>query len=42
LNLYAMKRTPADFVRAVDALAKRVEAEGHPGVLSYRFFVNAA
>ncbi|WP_034883210.1 hypothetical protein M728_000143 [Ensifer sp. WSM1721] len=42
LNLYELKRMPKDFEVAVGALAKRVEAEGHPGVLSYRFFVNAS
>ncbi|AFL51773.1 hypothetical protein USDA257_c32050 [Sinorhizobium fredii USDA 257] len=42
LNLYELKKTPADFEIAVGALARRVEAEGHPGVLSYRFFVNAS
>jgi hypothetical protein len=41
LNLYELKGTPEEFERAVRALAKRVEAEGHPGLLSYRFFVNA-
>ncbi|WP_240545110.1 hypothetical protein [Sinorhizobium fredii] len=42
LNLYELKKTPGDFEIAVGALARRVEAEGHPGVLSYRFFVNAS
>ncbi|MCA1440393.1 hypothetical protein I6F07_09240 [Ensifer sp. IC4062] len=42
LNLYELKTTPEDFEIAVGALARRVEAEGHPGVLSYRFFVNAS
>jgi len=35
LNIYELKKSPADFEIAV-ALARRVEAEGHPGVLSYR------
>lgn len=35
LNLYELKKTPEDFEIAVGALARRVEAEGHPGVLSY-------
>ena len=42
LNLYELKGAPEDFEIAVGALATRVEAEGHPGVLSYRFFVNAS
>ena len=42
LNLYELKGTPEDFEIAVGALARRVKAEGHPGVLSYRFFVNAS
>lgn len=42
LNLYELKKTPEDFEISVGALARRVEAEGHPGVLSYRFFVNAS
>jgi hypothetical protein len=42
LILYEIKRTPEEFELAANALATRVEAEGHPGVLSYRFFVNAS
>ncbi len=42
LNLYDLKAAPEAFVRAIEALAARVEAEGEPGVLSYRFYVNAA
>ena len=42
LNLYELKASPDHFSRAIDALARRVEAEGDPGVLSYRFFVNAS
>ena len=34
---------PADvFVAAIQALAKRTETEGHPGVLGYKFFVNTS
>ncbi|AFL50287.1 hypothetical protein ABIE78_003917 [Sinorhizobium fredii] len=33
---------PEDFESAVGALAKRIEAEGHSGVLAYRFFMNAS
>ena len=40
LNLYHLTASAADFSAAISALAARVEAEGHPGVLSYRFFVN--
>jgi hypothetical protein len=39
LNTYTLRGTVADFTAAITALAARVEAEGHPGVLSYRFFV---
>jgi hypothetical protein len=42
LNLYELKGTPDDFEIAVRALTRRVEAEVHPNVLSYRFFVNAS
>lgn len=42
LNTYRLKKTPDDFRAAITALAARVQAEGHPGVLSYRFFVNEA
>ncbi|OHV79949.1 hypothetical protein LCM4579_03555 [Ensifer sp. LCM 4579] len=42
LNTYELKQTPEDFEIAVGALARRVEVEGHSGVLSYRFFVNAS
>ncbi len=40
LNLYSLKGTGAQFEAAIKRLAARVEREGHPGVLSYRFFVN--
>ncbi len=42
LNLYELRGTPDDFEIAVRALTRRVEAEGHPNVLPYRFFVNAS
>lgn len=38
VNRYEPRDGVAAFVAAVAALARRVEAEGHPGVLSYRFF----
>lgn len=41
LNVYRLVGPPEDFVAATRALAARVEAEGHPGVLGYRFFVDA-
>ena len=40
LNRYTLRQSPADFCAAIRALAARVEAEGHAGVLSYRFFVS--
>jgi hypothetical protein len=38
LNHYTLKGRPDEFVVAAQALAARVKSEGHPGVLSYRFF----
>lgn len=38
LNRYDLQTTPAEFVAAITKLAARVRAEGHSGVLSYRFF----
>ena len=40
LNLYTLNAPAEAFVAAITALAARVQAEGAPGVLSYRFFVN--
>lgn len=40
LNLYTLTDTAEAFVSAITALAARVKAQGHPGILSYRFFVN--
>ena len=42
LNTYRLKGTAADFTAAITALAARVQAEGHRGVMSYQFFVNVA
>ncbi len=42
LNSYRLNAPPEHFARAIDVLARRVEAEGDPGVLSYRFFVHAS
>lgn len=41
LNLYTLKADAEAFVTAITALAARVEREGEPGVLAYRFWVNA-
>lgn len=41
INLYELSGSPEDFGQAIRALAARVEAEGDPGVLAYRFFANA-
>ena len=38
LNLYHIKTTPQAFLTAITKLAARVQAEGHRGVLDYRFF----
>jgi quinol monooxygenase YgiN len=40
INEYELVGTPDAFVEAITALADRTEREGHPGVLSYRFYVN--
>ena len=40
LNTYSLTGSAGAFTAAITALAGRVEAEGHPGVLSYRFFVH--
>jgi hypothetical protein len=40
INEYELTGSPDAFVDAITALARRTEAEGHPGVLSYQFFVN--
>ncbi len=42
LNRYELTGTAEAFQGAVARLVARVETEGHPGVLSYRFFVNGA
>lgn len=38
VNRYRLTAGAEAFVAAVTALARRVKAEGHPGVRSYRFF----
>lgn len=40
LNFYRLTGTVETFSAAIIALARRVEVEGHPGVLSYRFFLD--
>lgn len=40
LNLYTLKASAAEFSAAISALAQRVEREGEPRVLAYRFWVN--
>ena len=37
---YNLVQSRDAFIAAIQALAKRTEAEGHPGVLGYKFFVN--
>jgi hypothetical protein len=41
LNHYTLSGSPPAFAEAISRLCTRVRDEGHPGVLSYRFFVNA-
>jgi hypothetical protein len=42
LNHYEIQSSPQEFVTAITALAARVQAEGHLGVLGYRFYCNPA
>ena len=37
---YTLKGSVGDFSEAISRLAERVFREGHPGLTSYRFFVN--
>ena len=37
---YNLVQSRDAYVAAIQALAKRTEAEGHPGVLGYEFFVS--
>ncbi len=39
---YTLRGDPAAAAAAIEGLARRVEAEGHPGVLSYRFWLDPA
>jgi hypothetical protein len=38
---YDLVQSRDAFISAIQALAKRTEAEGHPGVLGYKFFETA-
>lgn len=42
LNLYTLTGSSGEFRATIERLVGRVREEGHPGVLSYRFFVNEA
>ena len=41
INEYDLVDTPTAFTESIAAVARRTEAEGHPGVLGYFFYVNA-
>lgn len=41
LNRYKLIGTTEEFRAAIKSLVTRVEEEGHRGILSYRFYVNA-
>lgn len=40
LNQYSLLTSAQDFACAIRALCARVQAQGHYGVLSYRFYAN--
>ena len=40
LNRYRLKGSVPEFTAAITALVARVEREGEPGILSYRFWVS--
>ena len=40
VNEYELRDSADAYVAAITALAGRTESQGHPGVLSYRFYVN--
>lgn len=42
VNEYELIDSPDAFVEAIGALARRTESEGHPGVITYQFYVNRA
>jgi hypothetical protein len=41
VNEYELDAPARTYVDAIGALARRTETEGHPGVLTYQFYVNA-
>jgi hypothetical protein len=41
INEYDLLDTPEAFSKAIAAVARRTETEGHPGVVGYFFYVNA-
>lgn len=41
LNHYVLLAPAPRFEEAIGRLVARVRRDGHPGILSYRFFVNA-
>jgi hypothetical protein len=40
VNEYDLKDSPSAYLAAIQAVARRTEAEGHAGVLAYRFYAN--
>lgn len=40
VNEYELEAPAQTYVDAIAALARRTEAEGHPGVLTYQFYVD--
>lgn len=42
INEYRLVGTADDYTATINAIAERVEREGHPGVLGYHFYVNEA
>ena len=41
VNEYELAARPDEFIGAIEALARRTEADGEAGVLRYQFYVNA-
>lgn len=42
VNQYDLSDSADAYVAAITAVANRTQSEGHPGVVSYRFYVNRA
>jgi hypothetical protein len=40
VTYYKLVQSSEEYIAAIQALTNRTEAEGHPGVLGYKFFVN--